>query len=438
MQEKVTVVIYTYNRAGKYLDDMINSVINQTIHDIKIIIYDNGSTDDTEEYVRHYLEEDDRIQYIRAQENTMSILGRINYSEMVKEWASKVEKGSNDKGIIVPAIKEQFEVIKNACTTEYVIFTHDDDMMLPNLVEKELELIESDKKIVAVSCDISNMDTDGNIIESKSNVDNYPITYENNEYCRAYITGREFNLMILPTLMVRVSSYFEVLSFCSAYNDLGLLFELNKRGKLHIMKEKLFLRRLHGGQDAYNRLKLTEIIRYWDLPRLKECCTDKEYNGLVDKSEQMIRIAKKQQIFLDKVKSEYGLDVADLYKKIEITDELSIFPEHVMLFLPTVKYLIKKYENDTGYVIWGAGSAGRKCKYILDNLWLKSRCIAFIDPYKEGNIDGIPIVSPTDYEFNKNDIVIIGTTVAGMEVSDVLESKGYVYAENYFFGYALG
>ena len=46
--EKISVLIPTYNRA-KYIKDCINSIINQTYKNLDIIIYDDGSTDNTKD-----------------------------------------------------------------------------------------------------------------------------------------------------------------------------------------------------------------------------------------------------------------------------------------------------------------------------------------------------------------------------------------------------
>lgn len=63
----VTVVIPTYNR-GKYITRAIESVLNQTIDNWKLLIIDDASTDHTPEIVRQYLD-DPRIYYKRLKKN---------------------------------------------------------------------------------------------------------------------------------------------------------------------------------------------------------------------------------------------------------------------------------------------------------------------------------------------------------------------------------
>lgn len=63
---KVSVGIPTYNRAWT-LREAIQSVLNQTFHDLELIISDNTSTDNTQELVKSF--DDSRIRYIRNKEN---------------------------------------------------------------------------------------------------------------------------------------------------------------------------------------------------------------------------------------------------------------------------------------------------------------------------------------------------------------------------------
>ena len=54
MKPKVSVIILNHNgrsKLGPLLDDCINSASNQTYEDIEVLFVDNGSTDDSCEYV---------------------------------------------------------------------------------------------------------------------------------------------------------------------------------------------------------------------------------------------------------------------------------------------------------------------------------------------------------------------------------------------------
>lgn len=60
---KVSIVIPIYN-AEKYLEQCIESVVNQTLHDIEIICVNDGSTDTSLDIVKKYAAQDSRIKVV--------------------------------------------------------------------------------------------------------------------------------------------------------------------------------------------------------------------------------------------------------------------------------------------------------------------------------------------------------------------------------------
>jgi glycosyltransferase involved in cell wall biosynthesis len=62
MQPKVSVIIPVYNTAS-YLRDTVDSIRNQTLHEIEIIILNDGSTDNSLDIIKEYAALDNRIQY---------------------------------------------------------------------------------------------------------------------------------------------------------------------------------------------------------------------------------------------------------------------------------------------------------------------------------------------------------------------------------------
>lgn len=73
---KVSVIIPTYN-VSPYINETLNSFINQTLKNIQIIVVDDGSTDDTCEIITSYARQDSRIQLIK-QENQGAGVARNN------------------------------------------------------------------------------------------------------------------------------------------------------------------------------------------------------------------------------------------------------------------------------------------------------------------------------------------------------------------------
>ena len=67
--KKVTVLIPTLNSI-KFMKECIESVINQTLQEIEIIIVDAGSTDGTLELIESYQKEDARIQIVHSEKKS--------------------------------------------------------------------------------------------------------------------------------------------------------------------------------------------------------------------------------------------------------------------------------------------------------------------------------------------------------------------------------
>lgn len=61
---KISVIIPCYNVSG-YIEECLNSFINQTYTDFEIICVDDGSTDNTAEIIEAYMKNDSRISLIR-------------------------------------------------------------------------------------------------------------------------------------------------------------------------------------------------------------------------------------------------------------------------------------------------------------------------------------------------------------------------------------
>ncbi len=66
MKPNISVIIPTYNRKD-FLLTTVESVINQTFHDFELLIIDDGSTDNTRDFISQY--NDSRIRYYYLKKN---------------------------------------------------------------------------------------------------------------------------------------------------------------------------------------------------------------------------------------------------------------------------------------------------------------------------------------------------------------------------------
>src|SRR5690606_23236276 len=82
---KVSIIIPVYNKAP-YLEQCLNSVINQTYKNLEIIIIDDGSTDNSLEICEKYRKKDERIQLISQENQGVSVARNKGIQKASGEW----------------------------------------------------------------------------------------------------------------------------------------------------------------------------------------------------------------------------------------------------------------------------------------------------------------------------------------------------------------
>ncbi len=127
MQPKISVIIPTYNSAG-YLPLAIESVFNQSYGNVEIIIVDDGSTDNTQEIVKPFLE---RVAYYRKENGGPS--------------------SARNHGI-------------RKSTGDYIAFLDSDDRWLPEKLELQLNIFIKNGSAGLVGCGITNRDEEGKFL----------------------------------------------------------------------------------------------------------------------------------------------------------------------------------------------------------------------------------------------------------------------------------
>lgn len=77
---ELTICMNVYN-GEKYLDRSIGSVRSQTVHDFKLLVYDDGSTDGTVQKLKSF--HDDRMKIVEGKENRGIVYARSKMFSMV-------------------------------------------------------------------------------------------------------------------------------------------------------------------------------------------------------------------------------------------------------------------------------------------------------------------------------------------------------------------
>lgn len=218
----VSVVIPTYNRAD-VLPRAIDSVLNQTYEDFNVVVIDDGSTDNTEDVVKSYV--DDRIQYIQFKNN-------------------KGANAARTKGI-------------KSATGEYIAFIDSDDEWLSLKIEKQIEAIQSTNADAAYT-GIRQVDQNGNYITSTFPTISGNIT---DELLRGNFIGSYSTVIVSQELIDKVG-YPDPELPC--WQDWEWYLRLSDNALFAAVNEPLVIRHNDGDQISDNfqyRLESLEHIR---------------------------------------------------------------------------------------------------------------------------------------------------------------------------------
>lgn len=69
MSIKVSVIVPVYNPPENYLRECLDSICNQTLKDIEIILIDNAATGNNPQILQEYAQKDKRIKLFRFEKN---------------------------------------------------------------------------------------------------------------------------------------------------------------------------------------------------------------------------------------------------------------------------------------------------------------------------------------------------------------------------------
>lgn len=202
-QPLISVVMPVYN-VEAYVNEAIQSILDQTFPDFEFIIVDDASTDKTWDIVSAF--KDRRVICLRNAQNKGNYFSRNR--------GMKQAKG------------------------KYIAVMDGDDIAMPERLEKEFNYLEENPDMLAVGTDFR--------FTLEQEKPEMPTSYE--EVCISLLRG--FSLLH-PSLMMRT----EIIRSLGGYNenyryaaDYNLFCQLSLKGKVNILPEQLMTYRLHPNQ----------------------------------------------------------------------------------------------------------------------------------------------------------------------------------------------
>ncbi len=198
----ITVVMSVYN-SGDFLEEAINSILNQTLGDFEFIMIDDASTDRSLAIMERFSRKDNRIKLIRHKHN---------------------------KGLT----KSLIEAIEQA-RGEYVARQDSDDISLPQRLEKQAGFLTHHPPYGAIGTSAEIIDENGITIKKALVPKSWILIKQMLKFGNCFLHG---------SMMIRKIDYIKMGGYRSIFNlsqDFDLWLRLSKFKKLKNLKETLYL-----------------------------------------------------------------------------------------------------------------------------------------------------------------------------------------------------
>ena len=240
---KISIGIPVYN-GEKFIRKCIESVLQQTNRNFELIISDNASTDSSPEICKEFLNKDNRITFVRQNKN----MGRL--------W--------------------NFHFLVKKAVGEYFVWVPVDTFLLPEFLERNIAVLESQDKVVGCISKIKIVDNSIDRFETQKRIlkkiglvyrpfDTLPITGNYHERIRKYLTHFPWEMFysVFRTKALRDSVVLNP-SFLVGH-DAGLVLNILKHGEIQVVDQILLESIPVGGAFTYKFYK--NIMPYYPLTK---------------------------------------------------------------------------------------------------------------------------------------------------------------------------
>jgi glycosyltransferase involved in cell wall biosynthesis len=213
----ISVLMCVYN-GETYLNEAIDSILNQSYSNFEFVIINDGSTDKTEEIILSY--KDKRIKYYKNEKN-LKLIASLN------------------KGLEI-------------CSGKYIVRMDADDIALPHRIETQMDFLKNHPDAGAV----------GSFVETIGLNENYVIKFKTSpEKIKFELFFR--NHLFHPTVTINShilkQNNLKYKNYLHA-EDYKLWIDLSRKSNLYIIPEILLYYRLHGENISITNTGFQEEI----------------------------------------------------------------------------------------------------------------------------------------------------------------------------------
>ena len=214
MKPKISVVIPSYNRA-EYISATIDSILAQTYEDFEIVFIDDGSTDNTAEIVKTYMDKDIRVKYFKQRNSERAV---------ARSYGITLSMG------------------------DYICLVDSDDIWYPKKLEVQLAVMEENPDVILSYASVNRIDMQGKTVGSAA---------RQHEGYTGWVFFELLKRNFIPSVtpMIRKETLAKVgeqnTEFIP-YEDWDFWLRLSREGKFFHIVEPLGAYRLHPGQSVQN------------------------------------------------------------------------------------------------------------------------------------------------------------------------------------------
>ncbi len=318
---KIDILLATYN-GEKYLEEQLDSILNQTYENFRLLISDDGSKDNTRKILEKYSKKDNRI-ILFFQEKNLGVI-------------------------------KNFEFLLRKVENKYYMFSDQDDIWKKNKIEKSIIKLEETNSDLVYS-DLEVVDENLNIIYKSywklkgiykkiKKYNNFKSLYLNN-----FVTG--------CTIIAKSEQIKDVLPLpnTSKYilHDYWIALIISQKGKITYIEEPLIKYRQHknnkiGSKKRSDELKSVAEIRELFIQVKKEHFTVFIENNEKFVNEQIQKLNKKALEYYEMLGKKKNFNFRNwslffrLYKYESLSYKMQNFIILNLPFIAKILYVFKR------------------------------------------------------------------------------------------------
>ncbi len=301
--KKVDILLATYN-GEQYLKEQLDSILDQSYNEFRLLISDDASTDDTVRILKEYEEKDNRITVFFQKENS---------------------------GVI-----KNFEFLLERVENEYYMFSDQDDIWKEDKIEKSIKRIEeTDSSLVYTDLEV--VDSDLNVTYKSywklKGIYNKIKKYNNFEslYLNNFVTGctiiskKEFIDEVLP--LPNTSKF--------VLHDYWIPLVLSQKHKISYIEEPLIKYRQHKNNKIGSKKKVDELKEFEEVRELFIRVKKEHFKVFIENEEK----------FIDERIKKLNVEALEYYEMLEKKKNINF--RKWILFFKLYKYegFVYKMEN---------------------------------------------------------------------------------------------